>query len=88
MVFVRMGEQHGIQLFYVGAQHLVPEVGRGIYDNGCGGSDCTRMLVRRRLSFLSADVHTAQGQPIMGMPVLVPVPRKVIFSGGCCTKQM
>jgi len=45
------------------------------------------ILDRRRLSFLSGDVHTSQLQPIMGTPLLVPVPRNVIFKGGHCTWQ-
>ena len=40
------------------------------------------MLLRSRLSLLSVDAHTAQGQAIIGTPVLVPVPKKVIFNGG------
>jgi hypothetical protein len=43
------------------------------------------MLERSRLSLLSEDVHTSQPQPIMGTPLLVPVPRNVIFKGGVCT---
>jgi hypothetical protein len=46
------------------------------------------MLVRNRLSRLSVDVQTVQLQPIMGTPLLVPVPRKVMVNGGCCTQQM
>jgi hypothetical protein len=42
----------------------------------------TSMLVRRRLSFESGDVHTGQLQATIGTPVLVPVPKKVIFNGG------
>ena len=34
------------------------------------------------LSFASVEVHTSQLQPIMGIPVLVPVPRNVIVSVG------
>jgi len=37
------------------------------------------------LSFLSVDVQTSQSQPIMGTPLLVPVPRKVILIGGYAT---
>ena len=44
--------------------------------------DSTNMLERKRLSFLSVDVHTSQSQAIMGTPLLVPVPRKVILSCG------
>jgi hypothetical protein len=40
------------------------------------------MLLRSRLSFLSVDAHIAQGQAIIGTPVLVPVPRNVIFKDG------
>ena len=36
VIGVGMGEQHRIQFFYIGPQHLVPEIGRGIYYNGCG----------------------------------------------------
>ena len=43
------------------------------------------MLLRSRLSFLSADVHTSQSQAIMGTPLLVPVPRKVMVNGGQIT---
>jgi hypothetical protein len=45
------------------------------------------MLERSRLSFLSGDAHTSQGQATIGTPVLVPVPRKVIFNGGLLTCQ-
>jgi hypothetical protein len=34
---------------------------------------------------LSVDAHTSQGQAIIGTPVLVPVPRNVIFNGGLLT---
>jgi hypothetical protein len=44
------------------------------------------MLERKRLSFLSVDVHTSQEHAIMGTPLLVPVPRKVTLSGGVFTK--
>jgi len=44
--------------------------------------DCTSILERSRLSFLSVDVHTAQSQAIIGTPLLVPVPRKVILREG------
>ena len=40
------------------------------------------MLERRRLSFLSVDVQTLQSHPIMGTPLLVPLPRKTICNGG------
>jgi hypothetical protein len=42
---------------------------------------CTNMLLRKRLSFLSGEVHTSQGQAIMGTPLLVPVPKNVICNG-------
>jgi hypothetical protein len=51
-------------------------------------ADCIKILERSLLSFASVEVHTSQEQPIMGMPVLVPVPRKVIFSGGAFTEQI
>jgi hypothetical protein len=41
-----------------------------------------RMLERRRLSFLSVEAQTGQGQAIIGTPLLVPVPKNVIFKGG------
>jgi hypothetical protein len=34
------------------------------------------------LSFLSEEVQTGHSQPIIGTPLLVPVPKKVILSGG------
>jgi hypothetical protein len=40
------------------------------------------ILGLNRLSFLSVDVHTSQLQAIIGTPVLVPVPRKVILREG------
>jgi hypothetical protein len=40
------------------------------------------MLGRNRLSFLSGEVHTSQLQAIMGTPLLVPEPRKVILREG------
>jgi len=48
-------------------------------------ADCTKMLLRKRLSFLLVDVHTAQEQPIIGTPLLVPVPKNVIFNKDVCT---
>jgi hypothetical protein len=48
---------------------------------------CTIILLRKRLSFLLGDVHTAHSQPIIGTPLLVPVPRNVIVSDGCATFQ-
>jgi len=50
--------------------------------------DSTKMLVRSRLSFGFDEVQTAQWQPIIGMPVLVPVPRNVILMFGALTKQI
>jgi hypothetical protein len=44
-------------------------------------------LLRSLLSFLSEDVQTAQLQPIIGTPVLVPVPRNVIVRGGHVTSE-
>ena len=49
--------------------------------------DCTKMLVRNLLSFLLGDVQTAQWQPIIGIPVLVPVPKKVNVNCGAFTLQ-
>lgn len=43
------------------------------------------MLDRNRLSFGSGEVHTSQSHPIMGTPLLVPVPRKVMVRGGQVT---
>jgi len=40
------------------------------------------MLLRSLLSFTSSDLQTGQLHAIMGTPLLVPVPRKVILSGG------
>jgi hypothetical protein len=40
------------------------------------------MLERSRLSLLSLEVQTAQLQAIIGTPLLVPVPRKVILREG------
>jgi hypothetical protein len=40
------------------------------------------MLGRSRLSFLSVEVQTSQSQPIMGTPLLVPEPKKVILREG------
>jgi hypothetical protein len=45
------------------------------------------MLERSRLSFVSVELHTAQGHAIMGTPLLVPVPRKVILSEGYTGKN-
>jgi hypothetical protein len=45
------------------------------------------MLLRKRLSLSSADVHTRQPQAIIGMPVLVPVPRNVMVSDELLTPQ-
>jgi hypothetical protein len=46
------------------------------------------MLDRSLLSLLSADEHISQSQPIIGTPLLVPVPRKVIFNDGANTRQI
>lgn len=40
-------------------------------------SEAMRILLRRRLSLGSAEVHTAQSHPIIGTPPLVPVPKNV-----------
>jgi hypothetical protein len=40
------------------------------------------------LSFLLVDEQTAQLQPIIGTPLLVPVPKKVIESEEFCTNQI
>jgi hypothetical protein len=40
------------------------------------------MLERNLLSLLSGEEQTSQPQATMGTPLLVPVPRKVILSGG------
>jgi hypothetical protein len=45
------------------------------------------MLGRSRLSFGSVDRHTSQLQATIGTPLLVPLPRKVIVSGGQVTEQ-
>jgi len=50
-------------------------------------ADWTSMLERRRLSFLSVEVQTSQSQPIMGTPLLVPVPRNVILREGYTGKN-
>jgi hypothetical protein len=39
------------------------------------------------VSFSSSDVQTSQPQATMGIPVLVPVPKKVIVNGGYATLQ-
>ena len=44
--------------------------------------DSMRILERRRLSFLFADVHILHVQAIIGTPLLVPVPKNVIFKEG------
>jgi hypothetical protein len=44
-------------------------------------ADCTKMLLRRRLSRLSADWQMLHWQATMGTPPLVPVPKKVMISG-------
>ncbi len=41
-----------------------------------------RMEGRKRLSRGSVEVHTAQWQPIVGTPTLVPEPSTVILRGG------
>lgn len=48
----------------------------------------TRRLDLSRLSFLFVDEHTSQLQPIMGIPPLVPVPRKVNVREGEATYQI
>jgi hypothetical protein len=45
-------------------------------------TDSIIMLGRKRLSFVSFDVHTSHSQAIIGTPVLVPVPRNVILREG------
>jgi hypothetical protein len=45
------------------------------------------MLGRNRLSFASVDVQTSQLQAIIGTPVLVPVPRKVVLREGYATAK-
>jgi hypothetical protein len=46
------------------------------------------MLGRSLVSFLSVEAHTSQLQAIIGTPLLVPEPRKIILSGGYVTQQM
>jgi hypothetical protein len=43
------------------------------------------MLLRKRLFFESVDVQTSHSQAIIGMPLLVPVPKNVIVNGVCFT---
>jgi hypothetical protein len=43
-------------------------------------ADSTKILLRRRLSLGLVEVQTGQVHPIIGIPELVPVPRKVIFN--------
>jgi hypothetical protein len=45
------------------------------------------MLERSRLSFLSGEVQTSQSQPIIGTPLLVPVPKNVILREGYTGKN-
>jgi len=45
---------------------------------------CTKMLLRSRLSFELYEWHTSHGHAIIGTPLLVPVPKKVMVSGGQC----
>jgi len=45
------------------------------------------MLLLNRLSLGFFDVHTSQLHAIIGTPLLVPVPRKVIVMGGLFTAQ-
>jgi hypothetical protein len=40
------------------------------------------ILGLNRLSFLSVEVQTSQSHAIIGTPLLVPVPRKVILREG------
>jgi hypothetical protein len=47
--------------------------------------DSTRILDLSLLSFLSEEWQTGQGQAIMGTPLLVPEPRKLIFREGDST---
>jgi hypothetical protein len=42
-------------------------------------SDSIKTLLLRRLSLGLADEHTSQSQAIIGTPLLVPVPKKVIL---------
>ena len=45
------------------------------------------MLLRKRLSFVFVEVQTLQWQAIIGTPLLVPVPRKVILRAGALIQQ-
>jgi hypothetical protein len=38
-------------------------------------ADSTKTLVLKRLSLAFVELQTEQSQPIIGMPVLVPVPK-------------
>jgi hypothetical protein len=49
--------------------------------------DSTNMLDRRRLSFLSVEWQTGHGQAIIGTPLLVPEPKKLIFNWGDTNKN-
>ena len=46
------------------------------------------MLERNRWSRGSADVQTEQRQPIIGTPLLVPVPRNVMLNDGATTSTI
>ena len=45
-------------------------------------------LLLKRLSLGSVEVQTSQSQPIMGTPLLVPVPKNVMVRDGICTDQI
>jgi len=47
----------------------------------------TNMLLRKRLSFESSEIHTLHPQATIGTPLLVPVPKKVMVNGGQCTMR-
>ena len=84
MVFMRMRKNYSIQLFYSGSQHLVTKIRCGV-NHQCSGFALHQNTAAQALVFLSVDVQTGQLHPIIGTPLLVPVPKNVIFKGGQCT---
>jgi len=78
---MRVGKEHGVEALDFGAQGLGPEVGRGVDQNVAArvpDQDGRPQPVVARIG----DVQTAQWQPMVGTPTLVPEPNTVILRGG------
>ena len=74
VVGVRVREDHGVEVIDASPAAPGSESRAWCRSGRCGRRSCTSTEGRRRLSRGSSDVQTAQWQPIVGTPTLVPEP--------------